>query len=116
MCEQEAGREEAKRMWESINTCTWGVADKPQLTLAALQKEASMPFQPNPDGTWREVQSTADPTVIRPSVPDKDVPESEKQATKEQALAALAASGRNDNLVRWWNSAMSILGRRDDRI
>lgn len=75
-----------------------------------------MPFLPNPDGTWREVAAESDTTVIRASVPDEAVPESEKQACMERVKAVLAASGRSDELVRWWNSAMSMLGRRDDRL
>lgn len=75
-----------------------------------------MPFLPNPDGTWREVAAAADSNVIRASVPDEAVPESEKQVCKEKVKAALSASGHNAELVRWWNSAMSMLGRRDDRL
>jgi hypothetical protein len=83
--------------------------------LAALGKEASMPFHPNPDGSWREVQADYT-TIIRSSVPDSDVPDSEKKAALEKVKVVLATSGPSDPLVRWWNSAMSILGRRDDRL
>jgi hypothetical protein len=49
-------------------------------------------------------------------VPDREVPESEKKAAREKAKAALAVSGRDDRLVRWWNSAMERLGRPDEKI
>jgi hypothetical protein len=94
-----------------------GVDKEQGLALAVLRKEESMPFSPNPDGTWQEIRETAQPGgSARQSIPDREVPESEKKAAKEKAKAALAASGREDRLVRWWNSAMERLGRPDEKI
>ena len=74
-----------------------------------------MPFYPDPDGTWREVQENSG-TVIRCDIPDKEVAESVKQAARETVVATLAAPGPDDRLVRWWNSAMECLGRHDQKV
>lgn len=40
----------------------------------------------------------------------------EKQVAQEPIIAGLVASGASDLLVGWWNSAMSMLDRCDDRL
>ncbi len=74
-----------------------------------------MPFYPNPDGTWREVQEDSD-MVIRRDIPHKAVTESAKQVARATVVATLAASGPDDRLVRRWNSAMECLGRHDQKV